>query len=90
MQKNQKSGQITLKWNKASAAKGYQICYSTDKSFKKNVKKITVSNNRTIKKTITRLSKGSTYYIKVRSYGTYSGKKLYGAYSKAVKVTVSK
>lgn len=88
--KNQKSGQITLKWNKASAAKGYQICYSTDKSFKKNVKKITVSNNRTIKKTITRLSKGSTYYIKVRSYGTYSGKKLYGAYSKAVKVTVSK
>ena len=90
MQKTKSQDRLRLNGNKASAAKGYQICYSTDKSFKKNVKKITVSNNRTIKKTITRLSKGSTYYIKVRSYGTYSGKKLYGAYSKAVKVTVSK
>src|SRR5699024_8323694 len=36
--KSQRTGQATLKWQKNTSARGYQIRYSTDKTFKKSVK----------------------------------------------------
>ena len=50
---------------KVEGAAGYQIVYSTDKQFKKNVKKVTISGT---SKTLGKLAKGKTYYVKVRAY----------------------
>lgn len=88
--KNLKSKSVTLRWQKTSAVKGYQIRYSTDKRFRKGGRTVTISRYRTYKKNITRLQKGKTYYFKVRSYGTYNGYRLYGAYSNVVKVKIRK
>lgn len=88
--KSPKSAQVTLKWKKDKNAKGYQIQYALDKSFKKSVKTANVTKNSTVQKTISKLKKGKTYYFRVRSYGTYKGKKIYGTYSAAVKIKVKK
>lgn len=86
--KNSKKGQIALKYKKVSGAEGYEISYSTDKKFKKSVMK------KTTKKTsfaLTKLKKGKTYYVRVRAYKTDStGKKVYGTYTPAKKVKVTK
>ncbi len=86
--KSQRTGQATLKWQKNTSARGYQIRYSTDKTFKKSVKTAAIGKNSTVKKTLTGLSKGKTYYFQVRSYGVYGGKKLYGDYSSTVKIKI--
>mgnify|MGYP006070223709 CR=1 FL=1 len=88
--KNQKSKSVTLKWRKVKGVKGYMIAYTTDKNFKKGVKTATITRYSTYKKTITRLQKNKTYYFKVKSFGTYKGQRLYGAYSNVVKVKIRK
>lgn len=86
--KNTSSKKVKLTLKKVSGAKGYEIRYSTNKKFKKSVKKVTSTKTT---KTITKLKKGKTYYIKVRAYKLDSaGKKVYGKYSKVKKVTVTK
>ncbi len=89
------SGKIKLTWKKASIAtdyvtlgkgktnapSGYQIVLATDKNFKKNVKKVTITSGHTLSKTVTSLKKGKTYYVKIRAYKTVNGKKIYGIYS---------
>lgn len=82
-----KKMKVTLK-KKVSGAKGYEIKYSTDKKFKKSVK--TTTSTKTTK-TITKLKKNKTYYVKVRAYKLDSaGKKVYGSFSKVVKVKITK
>lgn len=82
-----KGRKLTVTWKKDTRATGYQIQYSTDKNFKKRVKTATVSKYKTVSKTITKLTKGKRYYVRVRSYKSakVSGKtqKLYGAWSGA-------
>lgn len=70
-----------VKIKKRSKVSGYQIRYSTKKSFKhaKTVK--TTKTTRTIKK----LKKGKKYYFKVRSYAKSSKKTYYSKWSKAKK-----
>lgn len=78
---------MTVSWKKKTGT-GYEILYATNSSFK-NAKKVTVTSSSTLKKTITGLTKGKTYYVKVRAYKTtYNGTKVYGSYStyKSVKV----
>lgn len=79
---------VTLK-QKVSGAKGYEIKYTTDKKFKKSVKTVTSTK---ITKTISKLKKNKTYYVKVRAYKIDSaGEKVYSSsYSKVVKVTIKK
>ena len=73
---------------KVDGAAGYQIVYSTDKQFKKNVKKVTISGT---SKTLGKLAKGKTYYVKVRAYKKDStGAKVYGSFSSAKKIKISK
>ena len=61
---------------------GYQVVYAKNKAFKKAVKKTTKKNIFALKR-----KKGKKYYIRVRAfvYGT-SGKRVYGKFSKVVKV----
>ncbi|MDO4308709.1 MAG: leucine-rich repeat protein [Eubacteriales bacterium] len=83
---NSATKKITVKWNKNSAATGYQICYKTGS----NKKTITVKGASALTKTLTGLTKGKTYTITVRSYKTVSGKTYYSAWSTAKKVKVTK
>jgi hypothetical protein len=63
--------------------------YSTSSSFK-SAKSVTVTKNSTTSKVISKLTAGKKYYVKVRSYKTIDGKKVYGAYSTVKTVTVKK
>ena len=73
------AGKITVT-SKATGASGYQIAYSTSKN--KGYKTVTSGS----KKTISKLKRKKTYYIKVRAYKTVNGKKVYGSYSTVKKV----
>lgn len=63
---------------KSAKVDGYQVVAAKNKSFSKGKKTVT-STSRT--KTIANLTKGSTYYVKVRGYNVVNGKKVYGLYS---------
>ena len=81
-----KKANVTLQ--KVSGAGGYEIIYSTDRKFKKNVKKENVTGT---SKTLSKLTKGKTYYVKVRAYKKDStGAKVYGSFSSAKKVKITK
>lgn len=54
----------------------------------KNVK--TITKNNTTSYTIKKLTKGKTYYVKVRSYKTVNGKKYYSNYSTVKTVKIKK
>ncbi len=71
---------VTLKSGKTADVSGYQIVCATNKSFTKGKVTKTVSA-KNLSKTITGLTKGKTYYVKVRAYKTVNGKKIYGLYS---------
>ena len=86
--KNSAAGTLGLKWGKNAKATGYQIEYSTGKTFK-TVKKVTVKKAATVTAKIAKLTRGKTYYVRLRAYKTVSGKTYFSAYSaaKAVKIT---
>ena len=78
---------FTVKWKKQSTKMstsritGYQIQYSTSKTFASNVKTKTVSGYSKISKKITGLKAKKTYYVRVRTYKTVSGTKYYSSWS---------
>jgi hypothetical protein len=76
---------MTITYKKTAGASGYQIAYSTNQ---KSGYKYVNLNNKTVRKTISKLASGKKYYVKVRAYRTINGKKYYGNYSavKAMKV----
>ena len=61
----------------------YQIQYSLKKSFK-SAKNIIIKRGKMTKFTITKLKSGKKYYVRIRTYKTVSGKKIYSAWSKTV------
>ena len=86
-----KTGTTSVKvtWKKAassSVCSGYQVVLATNSGFIKNVKKVTVSGRNVVSVKVAGLSKGKTYYVKVRAYKTVNGVKVYGAYSGVKKV----
>ncbi|MCD7837576.1 MAG: fibronectin type III domain-containing protein, partial [Clostridiales bacterium] len=87
--KNSSSKKMTVKWDKNSKATGYQIQYSTSSSFS-SYKTVTVTSASTVSKTISSLTKGKTYYVRVRAYKTVSGTKYYSAWSATKNVKISK
>ena len=86
--KSTKAKTITVKWAKDTKATGYVLQYSTDKNFKKGVKTVTISNNKTTSKKISKLKSEKKYYVRVCSYKKASGSKLQGNYSAVKSVTV--
>jgi hypothetical protein len=87
---NTKGKKMTVKWKKNAACTGYQIQYSTDKNFKTGVKTVKVAKSSTTSKTIAKLKKGKTYYVRVRTYKTVSKENYYSGWSKVKKIKVSK
>ena len=83
--KNSAAGKITLSWKRAAGAEGYQIQYSTSRDFKSR-KSGTTKN---LKATLSRLTKGKTWYVRIRSYKKDAEGNLFSAWArfKAVEVT---
>lgn len=73
---------IAVEWKKVSGVKGYQIQVATDKKFKKNKKTATVKKQKTTKVTIKKLKAKKKYYVRMRTYKTVKGKKVYSSWSK--------
>ena len=84
--KSTKTKKMTVKLRKTANVTGYQITYSTSKKFTK--KTTTNVSTKKLTKTISKLKKGKTYYVKVRTYKTVGKTKYYSSYSKYRKVTV--
>ncbi len=83
-----KAKKLKVTYKKSAGAAKYEIKYSTSKKFsKKTTKTVTTSK---LKKTISGLKKGKTYYVKVRSFKKVSGKTYYSNYSKIKKVKIKK
>ncbi|WP_084375114.1 S8 family serine peptidase [Neobacillus soli] len=74
---------IKVSWSKVSGANGYEVYRATSKSGKYSKVK-TVTSGSSVSYTNTKLTKGKTYYYKVKSYRTVSGKKVYSSYSSVV------
>lgn len=83
-----KNNKIQLEWSEQQQAAGYEIQYSTDKTFQTKVKKKAISSSTKLSFQSGKLKKGSKYYVRMRSYTKVSGKKVYGGYStvKSVKI----
>ena len=80
---------VTLKWKKqAKGTKGYEIQYSTDKSFNKNVKSVTISKSKTTSRSIKKLKSGRKYYFRIRTYKKSGSEKIYSNWSKTKSVRV--
>ena len=78
---------IKVSWKKDKKASGYEITYSTKKSFK-GKKTIVVKSNKTTSKVVKKLTSKKKYFVKVRSYKQVGKTKTYGAYSKVKTVKV--
>lgn len=79
-----KNGTLSAKWNAVREAKSYQVYYATKKDG--SYKKLGTASGTSFKKKVT---KGKTYYVKVRAVKKNSkGKTVYGAYSDVKSVYV--
>ena len=76
-------------WAQKGSATGYEIQYATNSKFT-GAKKVTITNNKTDKTTVSKLSANKKYYVRVRSYTTVGGTKYYGAWSAVKNVTTKK
>ena len=84
-----KSKAFFVDWAQKGSATGYEIQYATNSKFT-SAKKVTITNNKTDTKTISKLSGKKKYYVRVRSYTTVKGTKYYGAWSSVKNVTTKK
>lgn len=86
---------FTVSWKKQiSQIAGYEIAYSTDSKFgKKNTKTVTADTSST-SKTVSGLSAGKKYYVRIRAYKTVrvgeKSVKVYFAWSKVKTVVTQK
>ena len=75
---------VSVKWKKVAKAQvtGYQVMVATNKKFTKNVNKTFVNGYNKTSKKMTKLKAKKTYYVKVRTYKTVKGVKIYSDWSK--------
>ena len=87
--KNSAKKTAKLSWKKVAGADGYEVYRSN--AAKGKFKKIATSKSgKSVSYTNKKLSKNKTYYYKVRAYKNVKGKKVYGEYSKVVKIKIKK
>ena len=87
---NSAAGKMNVKWAKNAKATGYEIMYSTSKSFASGNKTVKITSKATVSKVIGSLTKGKPYYVKIRTYKTVSGTKYYSTWSAVKNVKISK
>ena len=84
-----KSKAFFVDWAQKGSAAGYEIQYATNSKFT-SAKKVTITNNKTDKTTVSKLSGNKKYYVRVRSYTNVKGTKYYGAWSASKSFTTKK
>ena len=78
-------------WKKQTTqTTGYEIQYSTDKKFKKGVKTVRISKNKTTSKSVSKLSAKKKYYVRIRTYKMCGKTKVVSSWSGAKSVTTKK
>ncbi len=80
---------MTVKWTKASKVTGYQLQYSTGKSFSSKVT-VTIKGASKVSRSISGLLANKKYYVRVRTYKTVNGTKYYSAWSSLTSVKTMK
>ena len=80
-------GRLTVRWKRGKGGAGYQIQYSTKKSFSSK-KTVTIARNATVKKVLKNLKSGKVYYVRIRGYKKVGGKAYVSKWSKALKKRV--
>ena len=85
-----------VKWKKQTTqTSGYEVQYSTTKTFtKKTTKLLKVNSNKITTKTFSKLKAKKTYYVRIRTYKNVkvngTTKKIYSNWSKTMKVITKK
>lgn len=82
--KSSKKGNMAVSYKASTRASGYMVSYSTSSKFRS----VKTTKTSSVSKSISKLSSKKTYYVKVRSYVTVSGKNYYSAYSSVAKIRV--
>lgn len=73
---------IKVLWKKVKGVSGYQLQYSTSKKFKK-AKKITIRRAENTNKLVKKIQNKKKYYIRIRTYLIFDGRKYYSDWSKS-------
>ncbi|MEY8427362.1 transglutaminase domain-containing protein [Lachnospiraceae bacterium 46-15] len=76
---------VRVSWKKQSCD-GYRIQLSLQANFKKIAKTVTVRGGKSVKKTVSGLKAKKKYYVRIQAYRQVNGKRVYGTFSKKVKV----
>ena len=79
---NKKTKKIEVTWKKVKGVTGYEVQYSTNKSFKKGVHTKKIKGASKVKVTVKKLKKKKRYYVRVRAYKKVGGKKYVSKWSK--------
>ncbi|MCI9546772.1 MAG: hypothetical protein HFH60_08825 [Lachnospiraceae bacterium] len=86
---NKATRKAKVSWKRNAKAAGYQIQYGASSKFT-GAKKIKVTPGKATSKTLTKLAKGKTYYIRIRCYKKSGGVTSYSAWSSSKKVKIKK
>ena len=86
---NVTGGRATVVWQKLAAASGYQIQYSQSNQFTTSGS-VTRTSPNVVKHTVENLTKGKTWYFRIRPYRDINGKRIYGYYSNVISVKIVK
>lgn len=78
-----KAKTIRASWKKDPQASGYQIQYAKNAKFTGRKGMVDIPQKSATAKTVSNLERGKKYYVRIRAYKKISGKKCYGAWSKA-------
>ena len=73
---------MDISWNKNTAVTGYQVQYATNTSFS-GAKTLTINKNSTLSTSVSSLTKGKTYYVRVRTYKRVYSTTYYSSWSAA-------
>lgn len=87
--KSNARGKLTASWSKNTTVTGYEIKYGVKSSFS-GAKTTTVSSYKTTSKTISNLTAGKKYYVKMRCYKTVNGVKYYSKWGSTRTVTIKR
>ena len=85
---NSGTKKFTAKWDRYWSATGYVLQYATNDKFTAGVRKVLIDDNGIRTKDIYGLSKGKTYYVRLRTYRKIGNTTLYSGWSpiKSVKI----
>lgn len=84
------ASKLSVKWKQAASGSGYQIQCSTTSTFATGNRVITVSSLSKVSQEISNLTKGKTWYVRLRTYKSVNGVNYYSAWSSGKSVTVTK